>query len=210
MLEPSARNSNLLPVNANGLVRLRSPECCGSVGITGVPRPRNGPGLERSALPSAIASQIRSSCGPRKIEMIAGGASFAPSRWSWPGLAIDARSSAWWVSTAATTAARRTGREVLRRRVARLEQVRPVSVPIDQLLCLPEPLTPAKGFSCSSRQGRSAGDVLQHLHRQHLVVAADVRPLEDRRDLVLVRRDLVVTRLHGHAELESSCSDSSM
>ena len=24
----------------------------------------------------------------------------------------------------------------------------PVSVPIDQLLCLPEPLTPAKGFSC--------------------------------------------------------------
>ena len=25
----------------------------------------------------------------------------------------------------------------------------PVSVPIDQLLCLPEPLTPANGFSCS-------------------------------------------------------------
>ena len=24
-----------------------------------------------------------------------------------------------------------------------------MSVPIDQLLCLPEPLTPAKGFSCS-------------------------------------------------------------
>ena len=26
----------------------------------------------------------------------------------------------------------------------------PVSVDIDQLLCLPEPLTPANGFSCSS------------------------------------------------------------
>ena len=26
----------------------------------------------------------------------------------------------------------------------------PSSVPIDQLLCLPEPLTPWKGFSCSS------------------------------------------------------------
>ena len=38
--------------------------------------------------------------------------------------------------------------QVLVRRVARLEQVAPVSVAIDQLLCLPEPLTPANGFSC--------------------------------------------------------------
>src|SRR2546423_13945465 len=31
-LEPSARNSNLLPVKANGLVRLRSPPCIGRGG----------------------------------------------------------------------------------------------------------------------------------------------------------------------------------
>jgi hypothetical protein len=44
-------------------------------------------------------------------------------------------------------------------------------------------------------------DVLQQLHRQLLVVAADVGVLEDRRDLVLVGRDLVVARLDRHAEL---------
>ena len=35
--EPSARNSNLLPVNANGDVRLRSPPCSGSRGSTDAP-----------------------------------------------------------------------------------------------------------------------------------------------------------------------------
>ena len=33
--------------------------------------------------------------------------------------------------------------------VLRVQQIDPGSVDIDQLLCLPEPLTPAKGFSCS-------------------------------------------------------------
>jgi hypothetical protein len=37
MLEPSARNSNLLPVKANGEVRLRSPPCIGRCGSTGAP-----------------------------------------------------------------------------------------------------------------------------------------------------------------------------
>ena len=40
MLEPSARNSNLLPVKANGDVRLRSPPCIGSAGSTDAPRSR--------------------------------------------------------------------------------------------------------------------------------------------------------------------------
>jgi hypothetical protein len=35
--EPSARNSNLLPVNANGDVRLRSPPCIGRCGSTEAP-----------------------------------------------------------------------------------------------------------------------------------------------------------------------------
>ena len=80
--EPSARNSNLLPVKANGLVRLRSPPCIGSGGSTGVPRPRKEPGLDFSALPDSIAAKTFSSSAPRKIEMIAGGASLAPRRWS--------------------------------------------------------------------------------------------------------------------------------
>ena len=78
--EPSARNSNLLPVNANGLVRLRSPPCSGSAGSTGVPSPRNEPGLEGCTLPAAIAVKTFSSSAPMKIEMIAGGASLAPRR----------------------------------------------------------------------------------------------------------------------------------
>ncbi len=35
--EPRARNSNLLPVNANGEVRLRSPPCIGRCGSTLAP-----------------------------------------------------------------------------------------------------------------------------------------------------------------------------
>ena len=92
--DPSARNSNLLPVKANGLVRLRSPPCSGIGGSTGVPKPRNEPGLDCWALPDSIAANTFLSSAPRKIEMIAGGASLAPRRWSWPGEAIDARSSA--------------------------------------------------------------------------------------------------------------------
>ncbi len=40
-LAPTARNSNLLPVKANGEVRFRSPAWRGSVGRTGVPSPRS-------------------------------------------------------------------------------------------------------------------------------------------------------------------------
>ena len=87
--------------------------------------------------------------------MIAGGASLAPRRWSWPALATDARSSAWCLLTACDD--RRAEEQELRGSRAACRpgssRLSPVSVPIDQLLCLPEPLTPANGFSCS-RQTR--------------------------------------------------------
>ena len=80
-LEPSARNSNLLPVNANGLVRLRSPASRGSSGsdrrsprsIVDAPLVDESPCSRRRRRRSGAAS-------PRKIEMIAGGASLAPRR----------------------------------------------------------------------------------------------------------------------------------
>src|SRR3954467_1629074 len=102
--DPSARNSNLLPVKANGEVRLRSPPCIGSGGSTGVPSPRSEPGVDSPASPFSIASNTLRSSAPRKIEMIAGGASLAPRRWSWPADATDARSSPWCVLTAWMTA----------------------------------------------------------------------------------------------------------
>src|SRR4051794_38797962 len=154
MLDPAARNSNLLPVKANGEVRLRSPPCLGSGGGIVVPMSSICLGVLPSPLPLTIESNSRSSSAPRKIEMIAGGASLAPRRWSWPELATLARSSAWCLLTACTTA-------VQKNRNIRFDcgvspgssRFCPASVPIDQLLCLPEPLTPAKGFSCS-RQTR--------------------------------------------------------
>ena len=149
MLDPSARNSNLLPVKANGEVRLRSPPSIGSGGSTVVPRSRKEAGVFGSPSPLAIASKTLSSSAPRKIEMIAGGASLAPSRWSWPMLATEARSRPWCLFTAWITAAQKNRKWMLSAGVSPgLSRLVPVSVPIDQLLCLPEPLTPANGFSC--------------------------------------------------------------
>ena len=82
--------------------------------------------------------------------MIAGGASLAPRRWSCPALAIDARSSSWCSLTAWITALQKNRNERFSDGVSPgSSRFMPVSVPIDQLLCLPEPLTPANGFSCS-------------------------------------------------------------
>ena len=79
-LDPSVRNSNLLPVKANGEVRLRSPPCIGSGGSTGVPSPRTEAGVWGSPSPETIAPNTFSSSAPRNIEIIAGGASLAPRR----------------------------------------------------------------------------------------------------------------------------------
>ena len=86
--------------------------------------------------------------------MIAGGASLAPRRWSWPIAATDARSRPWCLFTAWMTAAQKNRKLMFSAGVSPGSmRFVPVSVPIDQLLCLPEPLTPANGFSCS-RQTR--------------------------------------------------------
>ena len=82
--------------------------------------------------------------------MIAGGASLAPRRWSWPGEAIEARSSSWCLLTAESTAVQKNRNWRFSCGVSPgSSRFTPVSVPNDQLLCLPEPLTPANGFSCS-------------------------------------------------------------
>ena len=135
--------------------------------------------------------------------MIAGGASLAPRRWSWPALATDARSSCWCLLTAWMTAAQKNRKlQVLVRRLARLEQVdarvgahRPVVV-------LARAVDAGEGLLVQQAdEPVAAGDVLHDLHRQLLVVGADVGVLEDRRDLVLGRRDLVVAGLDRDAEL---------
>ena len=135
--------------------------------------------------------------------MIAGGASLAPRRWSWPGEAIDARSSSWCLSTAASTA-------VQKNRNCRFScGVSPGSSRLMPGVGAERPVVVlARAVDAGERllvqqadQPVAARDVLQDLHAQLLVVGADVGVLEHRRELVLARRDLVVARLDRDAEL---------
>ena len=94
--EPTARNSKRLPVKANGDVRLRSVLSISSSGISGISRrmPFLPLKVKRSSLSAFSIWLMRSvSCLPRKEEMIAGGASLAPSRWSLVALITDALSN---------------------------------------------------------------------------------------------------------------------
>src|SRR3984885_14511630 len=152
-LDETARNSNLLPVNANGLVRLRSPASRGSLGSTSTPVSSVPPCLVALAPPFSICSKMSVSMSPRDTDRIAGGASLAPSRWSFPALATLALSSPCHLLTARRTAVQNTRNwRFSWVFVPGLSRLCPWSSPIDQLTCLPDPLTPANGFSCS-RQG---------------------------------------------------------
>ena len=149
MEEATIRNSNLFPVKANGDVRLRSVASFLIGGMVWTPISIRSPLLLWVAVPFCkICSTISSNCSPRKIEMIAGGASFAPRRWSFPGLEADIRNSAALSSTAAITADKNRRNCLLSYGVLPgLNKFFPVLVTKDQLSCFPEPFTPANGFS---------------------------------------------------------------
>ncbi len=86
--------------------------------------------------------------------MIAGGASLAPRRWSLPALATrDAQQFRVLGDGPDDGDAEDEELGVVVRVSPGLSRFSPASVAIDQLLCLPEPLMPANGFSCS-RQTR--------------------------------------------------------
>ena len=89
------------------------------------------------------------SMSPRKTDRIAGGASLAPSRWSLPALAMLMRSRPCHVSTARMTAVQKNRNCMLSCGVSPgLSRLLPRLSAMLQLTCLPEPLTPANGFSC--------------------------------------------------------------
>ena len=84
------------------------------------------------------------------MEMIAGGASFAPNRWSFPAVATLNRNKSWCSSTALIMAAKNTKNCAFSCGVSPgSSRLIPVSVDNDQLLCLPLPLMPSNGFSWS-------------------------------------------------------------
>jgi len=88
-LEPGARNSNLLPVNANGEVLFLSVVSFSISGSDSTPVSISLPASYLTPLPLFSWSTTAASWSPRYIEIIAGGASFAPSLWSLPAVATD-------------------------------------------------------------------------------------------------------------------------
>ena len=97
------------PVNAKGEVRLRSVWSRATSGSLRMPRlMRSRAAAARRSRPSRCASSTRVSWSPRNTEMIAGGASLAPRRWSLPELAMAARSRPARRCTARRVAVRKT------------------------------------------------------------------------------------------------------
>ncbi len=78
--EPTARNSNLFPVNANGDVLLRSVVSFENVGTTATPVLNLSLVTSFSSPSLMIESTKLFNSSPRNIEIIAGGASLAPNR----------------------------------------------------------------------------------------------------------------------------------
>ena len=107
--EPTARNSNRLPVKANGEVRLRSVLSSRISGILATPSFISFLALMMIPFSAEACSSLSNTsliCLPRKTEMIAGGASLAPRRCSLVALAIDAFSRPLYLYTAISTLTR--------------------------------------------------------------------------------------------------------
>ena len=95
-------------------------------------------------------SSISVSSSPKNIEIIAGGASFAPRRWSFPAEATDILKRSWYSFTPLMTAQRNMRNCAFSRGVLPgSNRFTPSEVCTDQLSCLPEPLIPSNGFSWS-------------------------------------------------------------
>ena len=79
-LDPGILNSNLFPVKANGDVLFLSPASILNEGITSTSRSSLELAATGRFFPSAIFSSIVVRSSPKKIEIIAGGASCPPRR----------------------------------------------------------------------------------------------------------------------------------
>ena len=147
--EATILNSNLLPVNAKGEVLFLSVASKKRFGRLCTPISSFLPCLLEVASPVSIICSTRSSSwSPRKMDIMAGGASSAPSLCSFPGFEAESLKSTAFSSTALIMAASTSINCTFSCGVLPGSNMFfPVSVTIDQLLCFPEPFTPAKGFS---------------------------------------------------------------
>ena len=147
-VEPTALNSNLFPVKAKGDVLFLSVLSNKIWGILPIFNFNSVFSSADNALFSlTLASNWFSTfvnCDPIKTEIIAGGASLAPKRCSLPGVAIEARIKSALSWTALIVLIKKVKNLKLDFGVLPgLNKFTPVLVLKDQLLCFPEPLTPA-------------------------------------------------------------------
>lgn len=119
-----------------------------TTGIVVIPKSSLLPLFDPVKAPFSTCSNTSSSCSPTKIDIIAGGASFAPKRWSFHALAAEYLSKSACSFTAFITALKNNKNCLLSCGVSvGSNKFIPSSVAIDQLLCFPDPFTPANGFS---------------------------------------------------------------
>ena len=200
--EPTARNSNLLPVKAKGEVRFRSPEWRGRSGSTFTPspsRPSRSLSFARPGLFQLVedvlqlaAQEHRDDRGRRLVGAQA--VVVAGSRHAGQEQILVL------LHRAHHRRAEEEEHQVVVRRVAGIHQVsvRGSERPVDVLAA---PVDSHEGLLVQEAHEAVAARVpFQHAHRQLLVVRRHVRVLVDRRHLVLSRRHLVVARLHRHAQ----------
>ena len=145
--EPTALNSNLLPVNANGEVRFLSVLSRSISGILPIPSFSSVfcSGLillSETFLEMSFSMLLR--YDPRNTDMIAGGASCPPSLHELVSFITDALISSLLSYTAFSTETRKVMNcRLVRGFLPGDRRLTPVFVESDQLLCFPEPLIPA-------------------------------------------------------------------
>ena len=88
-LEPGILNSNLFPVNAKGEVLFLSPASILNVGSTSTDKFTSEASDTGASFLLAMLSKIVVNSSPRKIEIIAGGASCPPNLWSFVAVAVE-------------------------------------------------------------------------------------------------------------------------
>ena len=134
--------------------------------------------------------------------MIAGGASLAPRRWSWPASAMLARSRSAWTLTPRMTAIRKARNWALAcGSLPGSSRFSPVVGGHRPVVVLARAVDPGERLLVDEEhQAVLRREPPHHAHDDHVVVGPDRRRLEDRRHLELARGDLVVARLGRDAE----------
>jgi hypothetical protein len=208
-LEPTARNSNLLPVKANGEVRLRSLVCFGICGRVVAPSSRRAAlhrllRVARLELVEDVGQHVAEEDRHDRRRSLVGAEAMVIGR------ARDraAQQLRMHIHRADHRAEEGEELHVRVRVVARVEQVHARVGRQRPVVVLARAVDAREGLLMhQAREAMALGGLLEHAHGDHLMVDRDIGVLECRRELELAGGDLVVARLDGHAELEQPLLD---